>query len=166
MGWLKDFIKNPVKRLTKDVKNAFNFVGDLVSGAIGFVGDLFGMNFMPEMPQADIGARNQGTTVNRTGGAQPIPLIYTNASYGEVVKMGGIRVFTASDGENNKYLYVTYILGYGAATSIRVIDEAMRKSVTYFTGFQGFQDYGFAEIESGDGNTKEADTYTYNSGRS
>ncbi|MGB0321819.1 MAG: hypothetical protein ACPGAF_05795, partial [Pseudohongiellaceae bacterium] len=37
----------------------------IVSGAIGFVGDLFGMNFMPEMPQPDLGNRNFGTTVNR-----------------------------------------------------------------------------------------------------
>ena len=54
MGWIKDFFKNPVKRLSKDISNVFNFVGDLVSGAIGFVGDLFGLNIMPEQPNINV----------------------------------------------------------------------------------------------------------------
>ncbi len=137
MGWIKDFFKNPVKRLSKDISNVFNFVGDLVSGAIGFVGDLFGMNFMPEQPNINVNDINNGTTVNRTGGNQSIPLIYTNtrdSGFNSSIKQGGIRVHTSSDGENNKYLYITYVLGHGPYTFIRLEDEEFRKT-TNLIGF-------------------------------
>lgn len=167
MGWLKDFVRNPIKRLSKDISNTFNFIGDMISGTIGFIGDLFSMNFMPDMPNVNTNDINNGTTVNRAGGNQSIPLIYTVAKqsgFYESIKLGGIKVHTSSDGTNNKYLYITYVLGHGPFTYVRFEDEEFRKTVDIIPGIITQTQAHAIEYFASDGVTKEGEMYQYTQG--
>ena len=102
--------------VVKAVTNVFNAVVDVVVGAVtgivDFVGDVigfvinpFGAFDAPDVP--DPGGAAQGVTLTRQGSNIPIPVVYGYR------RVGGINVFTETNGESNAYLYVVYALCEG-----------------------------------------------------
>ena len=106
------------KGIVKGVNSVLKGAEDLIKGAVNFVGELFGANTKPDPGGYDIQGMT-GQTLNFTGGeSNTIPLIYAGAPS----KVGSVLTFMDSDGENNKYLYLTYVLCHGPVDTIRIID--------------------------------------------
>ena len=83
------------------VKGIINFVGDV----IGFVLNPFGAMDTPDVP--DPGQQAQGITVTKQGTNLAIPVVYGFR------RVGGVNIFTETNGTSNKYLYVVYALCEG-----------------------------------------------------
>ena len=83
------------------VKGIVNFVGDV----IGFVLNPFGAMDTPDVP--DPGQQAQGVTVTKQGTNLAIPVVYGFR------RVGGVNIFTETNGTSNKYLYVVYALCEG-----------------------------------------------------
>lgn len=111
-------VKSVGKAVAKGVNSVLKGAEDLVKGAVNFVGELFGANTKPDPGGYDTPGMT-GQTLNFTGGeANTIPLVYS----GIPAKCGSVMTFMDSDGENNKYLYLTYVLCHGQVDTIRIVD--------------------------------------------
>ena len=121
MGWFKKYVVNPIKKAGKSIAKGFKKVvkgvGDFFTGAVNFVGNLFGFNMAPDPGDYSVEAQ-QGTTINKQGGSHAIPLHYSPNQ----CDVGGHLVFMQTDGDKNKFLHLTYVLGYGPVRSIVVQD--------------------------------------------
>jgi hypothetical protein len=110
-------VSGVVKAVGSIVKGVVSAVGSVVSGVLNFVMSPFlGLFGMPNMP--DISQQNQtiqGVTLQRQGSDQQIPVIYGFR------KVGGIVTFAETGSDNNKYLYVAYVLGEGEIEGVRDI---------------------------------------------
>jgi len=115
MGWLRDFVRNPIKTTKDTVNDAVDFVGDVVQDTIDFVGDVVGdvvswLVDIPELPDIDQDA--QSVLVNKNSNIAQIPVIYGQR------KVGGTRVFVETSGSENKYLYIALVLCEGEVEEI------------------------------------------------
>ncbi len=111
-----------------------DFIGDVFDGIVGFVVDIFqgfmgafGMSFdTPEMSgQSNYDAVARGITVNKQSNVAGIPVVYGKR------KVGGVRTFVATKGEDNKYLYICLAVAEGEIngfTKIYINDEAQNIS--------------------------------------
>jgi len=111
-----------------------DFIGDVFDGVVGFVVDIFqgfmgafGMSFdTPEMSgQSNYDAVAKGITVNKQSNVAGIPVVYGKR------KVGGVRTFVATKGEDNKYLYICLAVAEGEIngfTKIYINDEAQNIS--------------------------------------
>lgn len=124
MGWIsktwKKYIWNPIKKVTK---KAIKGIGDFFSGAANFIGSLFGWNMNPDPGDYNI-SRQQGTTVNKQGGDFPIPLVYSP----NLATVGGHLVHMSTSGDSNKFLHLTYVVGYGPVSWMTVEDTEYEAS--------------------------------------
>jgi len=105
MGGIVRAVKKVVSSVVDVVVGAVKGVVDFVGDVIGFVVNPFGAFDTPEVP--DPGQAAQGVTLTRQGSAVPIPVVYGYR------RVGGINVFTETNGESNAYLYVVYALCEG-----------------------------------------------------
>ena len=126
MGWLSKKwkqIKRGAKKVAREVKRVVNQVVDgvknLVKGAVDFVGNLAGNPTMPDPGEQSI-QYQEGTTVNVRGGDNTIPLIYGNSR--EWTRVGSTMSHMSSDGDKNKYLYLTYVLCHGEIEGLQISD--------------------------------------------
>ena len=115
---VKRGFKKITRGFTKLVKATVKGIGDLFVGAANFVGSLFGWNMAPDPGNVDIN-QQQGTTVTKQGGDHSIPLVFSQ----DEAKVGGHMVHMSTSGSDNKFLHVTYVLGYGEASTIVVKDH-------------------------------------------
>ncbi len=111
-----------VKAITKVVTSVFKFVGNLFSGLFGWLS--------PSIPQydnrSDYDSYAQGTYINKQSNSAHIPVVYGRK------RIGGVRVFVASAGEDNKYLYVVTAIAEGECDKIEkvFIDDTEIQQIT------------------------------------
>ena len=128
MGWLSDFVRNPVKTVKDTVNDVVDTVVDVVEDVVDVVGDVVGEIIswfidIPDVPDVDQDA--QSVLVNKNSNIAQIPVVYGTR------KMGGTRVFVETSGAENKYLYICLVLCEGEIDSIGEIyinDEALTGS--------------------------------------
>jgi hypothetical protein len=96
-------------------------VGAVIGAGIGYgtgaaIESLVETMFNPgfDTPEYDIN-QNQGITVNKQGTNNNIPVIY-----GERY-IGGNRVYVASNGESNEYLYIALVLAEGEINAVKTV---------------------------------------------
>jgi len=110
-----------VRAVKKVVKKAVKVVSKVVSGVVSAVSSPFGMNI--DVPDYDIGTDQsqaiQGVLVNKDSAIAHVPIVYG------IRQLGGTRVFVSTNGTNNKYLYVAFILAEGQIDGFRklIIDD-------------------------------------------
>ena len=105
-----------IRRITNPIVRAFKKV-------VSFVGDFFGFNIKP-MGAPDVGGaeQEQGVLLNKSGTNEQIPVIYGFR------RVGGTVIFVETNGTNNSYLYVCYVVCEGEIAGIKKIlvdDEAL-----------------------------------------
>jgi len=109
MGFFSDLWDD----VTDFFSDAVDFVVDLVMAPIEWVADLFTPDIPDYSSQIDEAKNlNKGTTVNRRGGDNAIPLIYSG--YDQFVKLGSVQAYIATAGTDNKFLHLTYVLCHSA----------------------------------------------------
>jgi hypothetical protein len=116
-----------IRRITNPIVRAFKKV-------VSFVGDFFGFNIKP-MGAPDVGGaeQEQGVLLNKSGTNEQIPVIYGYR------RVGGTVIFVETNGTNNSYLYVCYVVCEGEIAGIKKIlidDEALPQPAagTYAVG--------------------------------
>ena len=104
---------NPFKKVIKIFKRIIKAVANIFTGFMG----AFGMSFdTPEFGGgADFEAQQQGITVNKQSNVAGIPVVYGHR------KVGGVRVFVGSKGDDNKYLYVCLAVAEGEINAFKHI---------------------------------------------
>lgn len=123
MGWLSP--KSLYRKAKKAVKKAVNYVGNL-----------FGLNMQPDIPDTRLDPSDLGAP--RVGSGHYIPqfLSYyseydssgtTKASSGHL-QVPGTLVFSETDGTNNKFLYLTYVLTNNRVNMVKIMDDAFPES--------------------------------------
>jgi hypothetical protein len=125
MGWLRKKwkqIKNVGKKVVKAVTTGAK---SLWGYATGFIGGLFGYNMAPAPGNVSV-EQQQGTTVTYKSGDNPIQLVTMNGAAGGS-KIGGHMTHMTTSGTNNKFLYVTYVLGIGQFDTITIQDLEYNK---------------------------------------
>lgn len=100
------------------IKSVVNTVVDVVKGVVGGVVGVFSAIFSPpsyDMPTdgATASGQNAGILVNKQGTDNSIPVVYG------VRKVGGTRVFAATNGTSNSNLYIALVLSEGEINSIK-----------------------------------------------
>jgi len=111
-----------VRAVKKVVKAAVKVVSKVVSGVVSAVSSPFGMNI--DVPDYDIGTDQsqaiQGVLINKDSAIAHIPVVYGTR------QVGGTRVFVSTNGSNNKYLYVAFVMAEGqidAFTKLTIDDN-------------------------------------------
>lgn len=84
----------------------FDFIGDFVSEVLSWIG----LDFEPSDDPGD-----QGRTVNKSSAVEPIPVVYG------LRRLSGTRVFLATGGPDNKYLWLAIALCEGEIQGIRQV---------------------------------------------
>jgi len=108
MGWLKDFISDPIG-------TAIGTIGQIGQSIIDFTVDSIGevVSWFVEIPDYDDAAEQYaGVLVNKQSNIASLPLIYGQR------KVGGTRIFIGSSGTDNIYLYMVLALCEGEIHSI------------------------------------------------
>lgn len=115
MGWFSDIFKG--------IGDFFDGVIDTIvnigKSIIGFVGDVFSFVIGPfggfETPNVNqnAGETARGVTITKNGTTTHIPIVYGYR------RVGGSIVFAETNGSNNKYLYVCYVLAQGEIEGVR-----------------------------------------------
>ena len=108
MGWLKDFISDPIG-------TAIGTIGQIGQSIIDFTVDSIGevVSWFVEIPDYDDAAEQYaGVLVNKQSNIASLPVIYGQR------KVGGTRIFIGSSGTDNIYLYMVLALSEGEIHSI------------------------------------------------
>jgi len=112
---VSNVVSGVVNAVGSIVSGVISAVGSVVSGVLNFVLSPFlGLFGMPSAP--DIGNQSQtiqGVTVQKEGGDVAIPIVYGFR------KVGGIVTFCETGSDNNKYLWVAYVLSEGPVEGLR-----------------------------------------------
>jgi hypothetical protein len=122
------------RAVKKAVKAVVKTVSKVVSGVVSAVTSPFGMNI--DVPDYDIGTDQsqaiQGVLVNKDSAIAHIPVVYGTR------QVGGTRVFVSTNGSNNKYLYVAFILAEGQIDAFTklIIDDNDVPLASYAHGTQ------------------------------
>jgi hypothetical protein len=111
MGW------NPFREVAKIIESAVDIVKGVVGGIVGVVSAIFSPPSydMPSASAEAAASQNGGALLNKQGTDNPIPVIYG------VRKVGGTRVFAATNGTSNSNLYIALVLCEGEINSIKKI---------------------------------------------
>jgi hypothetical protein len=109
MSFVVKAVKGVVKAVGNIVTGIVKAVGNVVSAVVNFVASPFmGIFGVPDAPSDTAEAeRQQGVLVQRTGSNVNIPVIYGYR------KVGGIVTFAETGSDNNRYLWVAYVLSEG-----------------------------------------------------
>ena len=125
---------NPFKAAKKLIKKAFDLVGKVVGSLVSAITSPFGMNI--DVPDYDIGQDQsqaiQGVLLNKDSAISHIPIVYGER------QVGGTRVFVSTNGSNNKYLYVAFVMSEGQIDSFQklFIDDNEVPLASYAHGTQ------------------------------
>ena len=102
-------VRKITKTVSKAVKGVVKAVTNVVSGLVSAISSPFGANI--DVPDYDIGTDQseaiQGVLLNKDSAISHVPVVYGTR------KLGGTRVFVSTDGTNNKYLYVAFVMCEG-----------------------------------------------------
>lgn len=100
----------------------------------GFIGDV--VSWLTGAKDKEFDSKQQGYLLNKQSNIEPIPVVYGKR------KIGGTRVFVATSGSDNEYLYVVLALCEG---EIQAIDEVYIDDVistdSRFTGYLNIYKY-------------------------
>ena len=86
------------------------FFSKIFKKVIGVIGDV--VSWLTGVEESEINDYQQGTLINKQSNVEPLPVIYGER------KIGGTRVFIASSGSNNTYLYIVLALCEGEVNQI------------------------------------------------
>jgi len=115
MGWFSDIFKG----IGDFFEGVIDTIVNIGKSIIGFVGDVFSFVIGPfggfETPNVNqnAGETARGITVTKNGTTTHIPIVYGYR------RVGGSIVFAETNGSNNKYLYVCYVLAQGEIEGVR-----------------------------------------------
>jgi len=117
-SFFKRIFRPIIKIVKKIVKAVIKPILNITESFLG----LFGMSFdMPEMPSPEnFDQTQQGILVNKQSNVANIPIVYGQR------KIGGTRVFVATGGTDNKFLYVCLVIAEGeidSFTNLYINDE-------------------------------------------
>jgi len=135
----------------------FSFITKPFKKAIDWVVDLFVPDVpQPEQPKVDNTAYS--TTVNRRGGDYSLPLLYQGKTGGSLnqQKLGAIEAYVSTGGDNNRYLYVTYVLSMNSLNYIRVkttFQFLQEAHIAIWNDHTRWGDYTFNLFKDSDNNT-------------
>ena len=106
---LRSWIKKKAKKLYKKAKGLVKKIFKKVTQPFGFSPDIpdFGMD-----EGFDQTSLIQGVLVNKDSATATIPVVYGKRM------IGGVRVFVATGGDTNKYLYVAHVLSEGQINGV------------------------------------------------
>ena len=104
MGWLRDFFSDPIGTVGKVGQGIIDFGVDIIGEVVSWFIDIPNMD--------DLEANYQGGLVNKQSTVAAIPLVYGQR------KIGGTRVFVATSGSDNTYLYIILAISEGEIHSI------------------------------------------------
>lgn len=93
----------------------FSWLGDIFEDIFDFVEDVIGevISWFVDIPDPDdFGNETKGTLLNKSSNIAQIPVIYGQR------KVGGTRVFVATSGADNEYLYMVLVLCEGEIEEI------------------------------------------------
>ena len=108
MGWLRDFISDPIGTAIGTIGKIGQSIIDVTVDVISDV-----VSWFVEIPDMDdLEAKYQGVLVNKQSNIASIPVVYGQR------KVGGVRVFVATSGTDNTYLYIVIALCEGTIHSI------------------------------------------------
>lgn len=111
MGWLSDFIKNPIQGTKDLVTDTLDLVEDVIDATVDLVGDVISWFVdIPELPDIDQDASS--VLLNKNSNIAPIPVIYGER------KVGGTRVFIETSGSENQSLFICLVLCEGEVHEI------------------------------------------------
>ncbi len=120
------------KKVVREVKRVFRQITDV---------------FTPEIPEPAVnqGNESRGILLNLESNNAPIPVIYGER------KVGGTRVFKATSGTGNEFLYVVLVLGEGEVDSINdiYIDDIDSTDARY-SGFVTINKYTGTDSQTAD----------------
>lgn len=106
---MSKFFKAVTRPFVKAAKAIVKTITNVVSGLVSAITSPFGANI--DVPDYDIGTDQseaiQGVLLNKDSAISHIPVVYGTR------KLGGTRVFVSTDGTNNKYLYLAFVLCEG-----------------------------------------------------
>jgi hypothetical protein len=86
-------------------------VNPIINAVTGIVGEV--VSWFVDIPESpDFAGQQEGFLVNKQSNVAPIPVVYGER------KIGGTRVFVATSGSNNQYLYLVIVLCEGEIQSI------------------------------------------------
>jgi len=109
MSFVVKAVKGVVKAVGNIISGVVKAIGNVVSAVVNFVASPFmGMFGVPDAPSGAAEAeRQQGILVQKSGSNVNIPIVYGYR------KVGGIVDFAETGSDNNRYLWVTYVLCEG-----------------------------------------------------
>jgi len=111
MGWITDFIRNPIQATKDAVNDVVDVVEDVVDVAVDLVGDIISWFVdIPEVPDVDQDASS--VLINKNSNIAQIPVIYGER------KVGGTRVFIETSGAENESLFICLVLCEGEVQAI------------------------------------------------
>jgi len=114
MSGAKDFIDDIVDTVTDVFKGAVDAVTGFVGDVFGFLAKPFGA-FDVDIPNFDPQQKAEGVKLTKPGTNQGIPVVYGYR------RVGSIPIYAETDGEDNKFLYVVYVVCEGEIEGIRRI---------------------------------------------
>ena len=107
------------------IGGALDLAGDIIGGAVDLIGNIFsgignaiaGLfgGLTPDVPTPNTAASPDGVLLTKTGSNMDIPVIYGFR------RVGGRIVFAETNGDNNTYLYVVYVICEGEISRIKRI---------------------------------------------
>ena len=140
MGGVVKAIKKVVKAVTKTVKTVVKAAVSIVKSVVNLVGDVVGGLFSGlglggfDTPEFSGGEQFDnslsGILVNKQSNVAKIPVVYGRR------KLGGTRVFVATSGSDNKYLYICLVLCEGEIDSFEgvYINDERQNIDSFATG--------------------------------
>jgi len=106
MGWFSDFFSDPIGTIGNIGQSIIDVTVDAISDVVSWVVDI------PDQSMNTLEQQYQGALLNKQSNIASIPVIYGQR------KIGGVRVFVATSGTDNVYLYIVMALCEGEVYSI------------------------------------------------
>jgi hypothetical protein len=112
------------------IKKAFRFLGDLVESVVKIFTSPFGLDITVPEVQVSQDEGIQGVLINKDSGITNVPIVYGTRM------VGGARVFVSTNGSDNEYLYVAYVLSEGQCNGYTqlLIDDIVVTPSSYAHG--------------------------------
>ena len=107
MGWFSDFFSDPIGTIGNIGQSIIDVTVDAISDVISWVVDV-----PDQLSMETIEEQYRGALLNIQSNIASIPVIYGQR------KIGGVRVFVATSGADNVYLYIVMTLCEGEVHSI------------------------------------------------
>jgi len=144
MGWLSDFISDPLGTLGKVGQTIIDVTVDGISDVVSWLVN------MPDVGELE--DKYKGVLANSQSNIKSIPLIYGQR------KVGGSLVFVATSGTDNTYLYVVLALCEGEIHSIGdIYINDLLSTDSKFSGLLDINKHTGADNQSADSMLVDAD---------